>query len=58
LPRGHGHVAVLEQRVQRPKQIEIEGSDIHQINTANLEYRFDSRLGSMYRQWGTQPEPI
>jgi hypothetical protein len=58
LPRGRGHVAVLEQRVQRPKQVEIEGSDIHQTDTAHIDYRFDGRLDPMYRQWGTQSEPI
>jgi hypothetical protein len=41
LPRGRGHVAVLKQRVQRPKQVEIEGFDIHRINIAHLQYRFD-----------------
>jgi hypothetical protein len=58
LPRGRGHVAVLEQRVQRPKQVEIKGSDIHQIDTAYLKYRFDSRLGTMYRAMGQALEPI
>ena len=52
MPCGGGHVAVLEQRVQRPKQVEIKGSDIHQIYIAHLEYRFDSRIGTMYPAMG------
>ena len=58
MPRGRGHVAVLKQRVQRPKQVEIEGFDIYQINTAI--YNIDLIVGSARctRQWGTQSEPI